>query len=164
MKSKIVKNIVKDKKELIDIIKERYDKNPKQLYLYDIDVSKITDMELLFIGCYDVEEIDINGWDVSSVEKMGGMFDLCAGLKNLDAFKNWDVANVTDMNTMFGRIEGLEDASGINDWDITNVENFNMMFNVRTDQQYVYVLNPVHPEFTKRAGTWSDDGTFVPNN
>ena len=62
------------------------------------------------------------------------------------------------MSNMFGRIEGLEDASGINDWDISAVTNFNGMFNLNGS------LNPVHPEFTKRTGTWNNAGTFVPNN
>ena len=123
------------------------------------DVSNVKDISGLFFGCSGLVDVNgINGWDVSSVEDMSGMFDLCVSLKNLDAFKNWDVSNVTNMSNMFGRIEGLEDASGINDWDISAVTNFNGMFNLNGS------LNPNHPDFSKRPGTWNDKGTFIPNN
>jgi len=45
----------------------------------------------------------------------------------------------------------LTDASAINEWDITAVTSFKQMF----------YNCPSHPNFTKRAGTWSG-GTFIP--
>lgn len=61
--------------------------------------------------------------------------------------------NVTNMSNMFYQTY-LKDASGINNWNIEKVTDFCGMFGVCH----------THPEFTKRAGTWDDNGTFTPNS
>ena len=54
----------KTKNELIDCIKEQLDKQGSAADLNIIDVSKITDMNHLFINL-DIRNIDISEWDVS---------------------------------------------------------------------------------------------------
>ena len=62
--------------------------------------------------------------------------------------------NATSLpSSAFDGCTSLSDASGINDWDINMVTNFNKIFRNA----------PVHPEFTKRAGTWDANGTFTPS-
>ena len=94
----------KDKNELIDIIKERLDKD-KDANLNDIDVSKIIDMSKLFKGLKP-HNIDISEWDVSNVETMDDMFYNCDKF-NCDLSK-WDVSNVENMNYMFGGCKSLK--------------------------------------------------------
>ena len=54
---------------------------------------------------------------------------------------------------MFGDCSRLEGTLWINDWNISANANFMQMF----------YLSPSHPEFTKVAGTWDENGTFTPN-
>ena len=84
--------VVKDKNELIKIIKSR----PDDANLNDLDVSNITDMSSLF------ENSDFNGdiskWNVSNVTDMNSMFS--ESKFNGDISK-WNVSNVENMFYMF---------------------------------------------------------------
>ena len=82
---------------------------------------------------------------------MYGMFNLCDRITNLSGLENWNTGSVKSMSYMFRQCDKLIDASAINDWDITKVTGFTEMF----------YRCPSHPNFTKRAGTWSG-GTFIP--
>ena len=79
------------------------------------------------------------------------LFHECRSLKNLDALSRWNTASVVNMGEMFYFCTGLTSASGINNWNISRVTSFERMF---------YACS-VHPNFTKRAGTW-ELGTFKP--
>ena len=85
------------KQELQDIILKRIKEEGNEVDLNDIDVSKITDMSLLF------KDTNFNGnvsnWDVSNVDNMSGMFYECNSF-NQD-ISNWNVSNVKDMSSMF---------------------------------------------------------------
>jgi len=83
---------------------------------------------------------------------MNRLFDGCSAVTDLNPLTNWNTENVTNMMEMFDGCNKLSDVSVINDWDITKVADFNNMFR----------NCPFHLEFTKRAGTWSSDGTFIP--
>ena len=118
-------------------------------------VSNVTIMDNMFQSCSSLTNIDaLSNWDVSNVTNMSSMFYQCKALTNIDALSNWDVSNVTNMNYMFYDCAVLTDASGINDWNILKVTSFNGMFRNCL----------VHPEFTKRPGTWNGSGTFIPTN
>ena len=71
----------------------------------------------------------------------------------LEGLENWNVSSATNMNSMFQDNASLTDASAINDWNINPSAKFTKMF----------ANTPVHPEFTKVAGTWDAYGDFVPN-
>ena len=114
------------------------------------DVSKVTNMQGIFYNCSITDLSAISKWNVSNVTCMDSMFFGCK-IQNLNAISNWNVSNVTTVNNMFA-INPITDASGINNWNITKVTSFNSMFSGC----------PTHPEFTKVAGTWDDNGTFTP--
>ena len=107
--------------ELRKIINRRLKENP-DADLNDIDVSKITDMSLLFYG-FKPHNIKIDEWDVSNVENMYGVFQGCVDF-NCD-LSNWDVSNVTDMNGMFYCCRKFD--SDISKWNISNVKNMKTM-------------------------------------
>ena len=96
-KSNKYKYFPQTKKELKAIIKQRIKDGGNKVDLNDIDVSKITDMEILFWGT-DFNG-DISSRDVSNVIDMSGMFRACEAF-NQD-ISAWDVSNVKDMNEMF---------------------------------------------------------------
>lgn len=132
---------------------------------------------------------DITGlrnWNTSKVTNMRGMFANRVSLNDISALSNWDTSNVTIMYTMFKRTN-LSDISSLSNWDVSNVTEFGNtgynagagMFanctnltdasainnwNIRSDADFTGMFNgaPSHPEFTKVAGTWNSNGTFIP--
>ncbi len=149
--------------------------------LYQWNTLNVTSLAAVFDGCRNLSNIHaLSSWSVNSVQYMNGMFNLCISLIDISALRNWDVSNVMYMHVMFSGcvnlinvnalanwnvenvinfkqmfyvVPSLEDASGINNWNINSTANFTLMFGGTT---------PVHPEFTKVQGTWSN-GTFTPN-
>ncbi len=101
----------------------------ENIYLGDIDVSRMTDMSSIFHehkGEYRKNFSGIEGWDVSHVTNMAGMFSLrYGGMSGLD-LSRWDVSNVRDMSYMF---QMAVDFNGdLSRWDVSNVRDMSHMF------------------------------------
>ena len=54
----------------------------------------------MFSVCWDLDSLDVSGWDTSNVESMYKMFSDCHSLKSID-LSDWDTSNVKDMGKMF---------------------------------------------------------------
>ena len=107
------------------IIYERVTLDGPNVDLNDIDVSEITDMELLFNEVSDkIENINIENWNVSKVTNMRDMFAQCRNF-NCDLSK-WDVSQVKDMEGMFTRCENFD--SDLGNWDVSHVKDMGEMF------------------------------------
>ena len=112
----------KTKLELTEIIKKLI--NSGETNLNCIDVSKIENMNSLFIKYNDIDNIDISEWDVSNVVNMNMMFYKCKKF-NCD-LSNWDVSNVKTMNGMFDSCENFD--CDLSKWDVSNAESMYEMF------------------------------------
>ena len=126
------------------------------------EVGNVKDMSELFTDCCNLTDISgLKNWNTSNVENMRWLFCVTESqpmdLKDITPLKNWNVQKVKNMSCMFHMCH-IQDASPINDWDITNVDvnggGFSCMF--KGEQS--------HPEFSKRNGTWDEDGTFIPES
>ncbi len=132
----------------------RSDSKLETIILSDkFDTSHVIDMSYMFY--YNVSLNDysfLQYFDTSNVMQMDYMFTRNYGLLNLDYLINWNVENVSRFVSMFSNCTNLVSVTAINDWNIkSDAICTNMFKNV-----------PVHPEFTKVQGTWSN-GTFTPN-
>lgn len=125
-------------------------------FLSNWDVSKVTNMHAMFQNINITSFLPFTSWDVGKVQNFRNMFlqPSYSVVTTLDGLENWDVSSATNMENMFKSMNNLNDASAINNWNIDNVTSFEGMFKN---------CNGVHPEFTKRIGTW-DNGTFIPSN
>ena len=130
-------------------------------YIANWNISNVENMEGMFEHCSNITSIDsLSNWNTSNVNNMSRLF-LQVKMTNLDSLSNWNVSNVTKMSYMFAYCTSIIDASGINNWNINNVvytsginSGFYRMFK---DESNIY------PVFTKRAGTWDSEGSFIPN-
>jgi len=125
----------KDKKELMDILYDKFHKEGKDADLSDIDTSNITEVVELFLkasrefNALGFENIDLSHWDMSNVKDSSYMFSGCTKLKSIGDVSSWDMSNVTTMEQMFYHCRNLNiDNSGLENWDVSNVKNFRSMF------------------------------------
>ena len=86
----------KNKEELKRIIKDKItkmiDQKSSNLYLADIDVSEISDMNSLFMGIpgsLNIKKINVAGWNTSKVESMGYMFGLHNNLEEISGIESF---------------------------------------------------------------------------
>ena len=116
----------KTKRELIDNIKELFDKGETNLNC--IDTSEITDMSYLFNDFKNVnikENFDVSRWNVSNVINMRNMFVNCKNF-NCD-LSEWNVSNVENMSGMFSGCITF-DYKSIENWNVSNVTNMQNAF------------------------------------
>lgn len=92
-----------------------------KLDLRNLDFSN-TDINSMFSGCKDLEELKLSNFDVSKVVWIGDIFPECENLRILD-LSNLDFSNVTDLSNMFRLCDSLEELtlSGFNTSKVTNM-------------------------------------------
>ena len=91
------------------------------------DVSNVTDMKVMFNGCYELESVgDLSYWDVSNVTDMSFMFYDCKELESVGDISGWNVSNVTDMSRMFYNCKSFN--KDISKWNVSKVSNMSYMF------------------------------------
>ena len=111
-----------NKTQLKDLLHQLFRERGNEADLNDIDVSKITDMSMLFTdGEYINMNFDISKWDVSNVTNMSEMFSDC-GKFNCDISK-WNVSNVKYMNYTFYGCKSFE--QDLSNWNVENVKRWN---------------------------------------
>ena len=90
------------------------------------DISKVTEMRGMFRNCSNLITLDLSGFDTSNVTDMSYMFSGCTSLKNLD-LNGFDTSNVTDMSHMFSDCTSLESLD-LESFATANVTNMWAMF------------------------------------
>ena len=141
------------KEELKDIIDKLVDEQSMEdvIDLNSIDTFEITDMSGLFHKFEGILKIDVSKWDVSNVDNMDSMFKGCINLEEIIGIEKWDVSNVENMEDMFyecklfnqdiskWNMSKVTNISGIfyrcyefnkplNDWDVSNVKDMLSVF------------------------------------
>ena len=116
------------KEELKDIIDKLVDEQSMEdvIDLNSIDTSEITDMSGLFHKFEGILKIDVSKWDVSNVDNMDSIFKGCINLEEIIGIEKWDVSNVENMEDMFSECKSFN--QDISNWDVSNAEHMSHMF------------------------------------
>lgn len=90
------------------------------------DTSSVISMKSMFHDCPYLKSIKFGKWNTSSVQDMSAMFYGCSALKELD-LNSWNTSKVKSMMNMFESCVGLTNLK-IGDWDTSSVETMEQMF------------------------------------
>jgi surface protein len=106
-----------------EFVKENIERMKDVFELNNLDVSRVTDMNNMFMEIEWFNE-PIGNWNVSNVTRMGDMF---LGAQSFDQpIGNWNVSNVTTMEGMFDGAYKFNQPIG--SWNVSNVMDMSAMF------------------------------------
>ena len=101
--------------------------------LENFNTANVTNMQYMLTE-YQATELDLSGWDVSSVTNMFGLFEGCFNLQSLN-ISGWDTSNVTNMSNIFTNCSSLTTINGLSDLNTSSVTGMeNMFFNCKNLQ------------------------------
>lgn len=90
------------------------------------ETGNVTDMRSLFHSCGSLTALDVSGWDTARVTDMANMFNGCSSLSALDV-SGFRTENVTDMSGMFQRCESLSELD-VSGFDTSGAVDISGMF------------------------------------
>ena len=103
-------------------------RNLMELDLSGFDTARVTDFGYMFYACTALEDLTIHTFETSAATSMYAMFSNCNSLKTLD-LQQFRTENVTNMGYMFNGCLVLEDLKWTEDFFDTNaVTNMQNMF------------------------------------
>ena len=82
----------------------------------DLDTSKVTDMQWMFLSCEKITNLDLHKWNTSNVDDMTYMFEYMPNLEVLD-ISGFDTRNVTSFKRMFYGSDKLKHIYVGENWD-----------------------------------------------
>lgn len=89
------------------------------------NLSAVTDMSNMFKGCIILNgPTNINSWNVSTITRMGDMFNRASAFNQNIA--SWNTASVTQMQNMF--LYATSFNQNIGNWNVGSVTNMGQMF------------------------------------
>lgn len=92
------------------------------------NLQNVTSMENTFSNCSSITTIPgVNGWDVSTVTNMQGLFSYTRWNEPIG---NWNVGNVTNMDGMFSHSDFNQP---IGNWDVSKVTIMSGMFSAASN-------------------------------
>ena len=81
--------------------------------------SNITDLSLAFAFCSSLSNIDLSGWDMTSINSTTSMFESCLNLISIGS-PNWNTPSLTDTSGMFAYCSKFNDYINLNMSKVTS--------------------------------------------
>ena len=96
--------------------------------LSKLDVSKCTNMNKMFMSCYNLAFLDLTSWDITKVENMEWMFAWCSKLERVQTGELWNPDRVTDISGMFQGCEKLRSLDDVFAWNSSALRKCSNLF------------------------------------
>ena len=93
----------------------------------NFNTNKVTDMNIMFQECNELEYLDLSNFNTSNVKDMGWMFNECHKLKEIKGIENFNTIKVKNMTTMFQNCNELEYLD-LSNFNTSNVEDMGYLF------------------------------------
>ena len=101
-------------------------KNILEIDLSRFDTSKVTNMQDMFAGMFNLTSLNLSSFDTSKVTNMHAMFYRVSNLTTLN-LSNFNTSNVTDMSRMFYRVSNLTTLN-LSNFNTSQVTDMALMF------------------------------------
>ncbi len=75
----------------------------------NFDTAQCSDMYGVFWRQYDLEYVDLSGWDLSSCTNIDELFMHNHSLKRVDGISDWDLSRISNLSAMFYDCWSLEE-------------------------------------------------------
>lgn len=95
--------------ELMRLIVDEIDRQGKDVDLRHVIIPEnMVSISQIFAD-FDIESVNLTGWDVSHIKKFNAVFSGCDMLKEIKGIENWDVSEGDEFMGMFEGCESLEE-------------------------------------------------------
>ena len=101
-------------------------KNILEIDLSRFDTSKVTNMQDMFAGMFNLTSLNLSSFDTSKVTNMYAMFYRVSNLTTLN-LSNFNTSNVTNMYAMFYRVSNLTTLN-LSNFNTSQVTDMALMF------------------------------------
>lgn len=98
----------------------------QSLDLEDWDMSSVVNIEKMFKDCRNLENLRISTWDTSKITFMNSMFVNCISLTELD-IHNWNASSLFSTRAMFQNCKSLIEMN-LGEWSTPKLEDMSEMF------------------------------------
>ena len=75
----------------------------------NLNTSEVTDMDYMFAGCSNLKTLNLDGFDMSKVTTVMGMFRQCASLTTIYSSQGWDISSSASMFSGCDNLKGAVD-------------------------------------------------------
>ena len=93
----------------------------------NVDTSKTTTMESMFVECLGLTSLDLSKFDTSNVANMRDMFEACVNLTSLN-LSGFNTLKTKNMDYMFTEYQNLSTIYVGENWSTNNVTEGKRMF------------------------------------
>ena len=105
-----------------------------------IITDRITDLNSIFQGCQELENLDLSYCTTINVTNMAFMFNGCSKLKRIIGLDKFITNKVHDMKLMFSQCKELESID-LSNFDTSNVTDISGMFNGCNKLKKIFGMN-----------------------
>ena len=91
-----------------------------------LDVSSVTNLENAWQYCYNLQSLDLSGWDVARVTTLSNVWNSCYSLQSLN-LSGWDVSGVTGMRNAWQYCYSLQSLN-LSGWDVSRLSSTNVAY------------------------------------
>lgn len=102
--------------------------NMESVDLSGFDTSQVTDMSEMFFACYGMTSADLSGLNTSQVTDMSSMFSGCDSLESVNLGDSFNTSQVADMSNMFSGCHGSMIETFLDIMNTANVTNISGIF------------------------------------
>ena len=75
----------------------------------NLNTSEVTEMEYMFAGCSNLKTLNLDGFDMSKVTNVLGMFRQCTSLTTIYSSQGWDISRSASMFSGCDNLKGAVD-------------------------------------------------------
>lgn len=132
----------------------------RQLDLSGFDVSSVAMLSDVFRGCWALESVDITSWSTSKATTLRSMFEDCGSLTRIEGLDRLDTSSVTDMKNLFKGCASLESVD-VSSFDTSSSTDISQMFRGCSSLRSLDLTSFDTSRVRRSSGLFCEDGSLA---